>query len=81
MFSEYDAVIPDLVFVRNERWAETGLTSWSYAHVLPYFRRQECWEGGASTYRGGDGPLTTRAARYEDPLVEAYRAAGETEAV
>src|SRR5262249_18099765 len=60
-----------------ERWAEAGLTTWSYAHVLPYFRRQETWEGGASTYRGGDGPLTTRASRYQDPLVEAYRAAGE----
>jgi 4-pyridoxate dehydrogenase len=45
--------------------------------VLPYFRRQESWEGGASTYRGGDGPLTTRLTRYTDPLVEAYRAAGE----
>jgi 4-pyridoxate dehydrogenase len=60
-----------------ERWAEAGLTTWSYAHVLPYFRRQESWEGGAGTYRGGDGPLTTRVSRYEDPLVEAYRAAGE----
>jgi choline dehydrogenase/4-pyridoxate dehydrogenase len=60
-----------------ERWAETGLTTWSYANVLPYFRRQESWEGGASTYRGGDGPLTTRLTRYTDPLVEAYRAAGE----
>jgi 4-pyridoxate dehydrogenase len=59
-----------------ERWAEAGLISWSYAHVLPYFRRQECWEGGASTYRGGDGPLATRVTRYQDPLVEAYRAAG-----
>jgi 4-pyridoxate dehydrogenase len=60
-----------------ERWAAEGLTSWSYAHVLPYFRRQESWEGGDSTYRGGDGPLTTRATRYRDPLVEAYLAAGE----
>ena len=60
-----------------ERWAEAGLTTWSYAHVLPYFRRQESWEGGAGTYRGGDGPLTTRTSRYSDPLVEAYRAAGE----
>ncbi len=59
-----------------ERWAEAGLTSWSYAHVLPYFRRQESWEGGEGTYRGGDGPLTTRLTRYQDPLVEAYRAAG-----
>jgi 4-pyridoxate dehydrogenase len=60
-----------------ERWAEAGLTAWTYAHVLPYFRRQESWEGGASAYRGGDGPLTTRVSRYRDPLVEAYLAAGE----
>jgi choline dehydrogenase/4-pyridoxate dehydrogenase len=60
-----------------ERWAAEGLTTWSYAHALPYFRRQESWEGGASAYRGGDGPLTTRRTRYEDPLVEAYLAAGE----
>ncbi len=60
-----------------ERWAAAGLTAWSYAHVLPYFRRQESWEGGASAYRGGDGPLTTRATRYQDPLVDAYLAAAE----
>jgi 4-pyridoxate dehydrogenase len=60
-----------------DRWAAEGLTQWSYPHVLPYFRRQESWEGGASAYRGGDGPLTTRRTRYEDPLVEAYLAAGE----
>jgi len=28
-----------------DRWAEAGLPHWSYAHVLPYFRRQEAWEG------------------------------------
>jgi 4-pyridoxate dehydrogenase len=60
-----------------ERWAAAGLTTWSYAHVLPYFRRQESWEDGASAYRGGDGPLTTRRTRYEDPLVDAYLAATE----
>jgi choline dehydrogenase/4-pyridoxate dehydrogenase len=60
-----------------DRWAAEGLTAWSYAHVLPYFRRQESWEGGESAYRGGDGPLTTRTTRYRDPLVEAYLAAGE----
>jgi choline dehydrogenase/4-pyridoxate dehydrogenase len=58
-----------------DRWSAQGLTAWSYAHVLPYFRRQESWEGGASAYRGGDGPLTTRATRYRDPLVDAYLAA------
>ncbi len=59
-----------------DRWAALGLPGWSYAHALPYFRRQESWEGGASAYRGGDGPLTTRASRYEDPLIEAYIEAG-----
>src|SRR2546425_492496 len=54
-----------------------GLTTWSYAHVLPYFRRQESWEDGADSYRGGDGPLTTQRSRYQDPLVEAMGAAGE----
>ena len=29
-----------------DRWAAAGLTAWSYAHVLPYFRRQESWKGG-----------------------------------
>ena len=40
----------------------TGLPDWSYAHILPYFRRQEAWEGGPDPWRGGDGPLTTRSA-------------------
>ncbi|MEE8563671.1 MAG: GMC family oxidoreductase N-terminal domain-containing protein, partial [Alphaproteobacteria bacterium] len=36
-----------------DRWAGRGLAGWSYAEVLPYFRRAETWEEGASTYRGG----------------------------
>src|SRR5580700_7574411 len=36
------------------------------------FRKQESWEGGASAYRGGDGPLATRKSQYQDPLVDAY---------
>ncbi len=59
-----------------DRWAAGGLEQWSYAHVLPYFRRQESWEGGANQYRGGDGPLTTQLTRFTDPLVEAYAEAG-----
>jgi 4-pyridoxate dehydrogenase len=60
-----------------DRWAASGLASWSYAHVLPYFRRQESWKGGASFYRGGDGPLSTQMAGFSDPLVEAFAAAGQ----
>jgi choline dehydrogenase/4-pyridoxate dehydrogenase len=60
-----------------DRWAAAGATGWSYAEVLPYFRRQETWSGGADAYRGGDGPLATRPSRYDDPLVDAYLAAGK----
>jgi 4-pyridoxate dehydrogenase len=59
-----------------DRWAKSGLAAWSYAHVLPYFRRQESWKGGASYYRGGDGPLSTQLTRFSDPLVEAFADAG-----
>jgi len=59
-----------------DRWAASGLAGWSYADALPYFRRQETWEGGGNAYRGGDGPLTTRFNRYEDPLGEAFVSAG-----
>ena len=54
------------------RWTSYGLRGWSYDDVLPYFRRQESWEGGASHYRGGDGPMATRKSVYRDPLVDAY---------
>ena len=53
-----------------------GLAGWSYADVLPYFRRQESWEGGAGAYRGGDGPLGVSTARYDDPIIDACLAAG-----
>jgi 4-pyridoxate dehydrogenase len=59
-----------------DRWAAGGLSAWSYVNVLPYFRRQESWEKGADTFRGGDGPLTTQYTRYADPLVDAFAAAG-----
>ena len=59
-----------------DRWARSGLTEWSYAHALPYFRKQETWQLGASEYRGGDGPLATSLSRYPDPLVDAYLEAG-----
>ena len=59
-----------------DRWAAGGLPGWSYREVLPYFRRQEDWEGGSSAFRGSGGPLRTQFCRYEDPLVEAYLDAG-----
>jgi choline dehydrogenase/4-pyridoxate dehydrogenase len=73
--------INGLAYVRGhrgdyDRWAEAGLDRWSYAHVLPYFRRQEQWQGGASAYRGGDGPLSTIEPHSDDPINDAILEAG-----
>jgi 4-pyridoxate dehydrogenase len=60
-----------------DRWAAaTGAAGWCYDAVLPYFRKQECWEGGAGAYRGGDGPLAVKTCGYRDPLLDAYAEAG-----
>jgi 4-pyridoxate dehydrogenase len=71
------STINAMAYVRGNRgdyarWTSYGLRGWSYDDVLPYFRRQESWEGGATPYRGGDGPMATRESRYQDPLVDAY---------
>ncbi len=55
-----------------DRWAAQGLDGWSYADVLPYFRRYEHWHAGADAYRGGDGPLSVTVRRSDDPLFEAF---------
>jgi 4-pyridoxate dehydrogenase len=59
-----------------DRWASYGLPGWSFVNVLPYFRRQETWEGGASVWRGGDGPINVEAVCYPDPVCAAFAAAG-----
>ncbi len=53
------------------RWQRNGCDGWSFADVLPYFRRSESWVGGASEYRGDAGPLTVRNATHADPILEA----------
>jgi choline dehydrogenase-like flavoprotein len=63
-----------------DRWAKNGAEGWSYADVLPYFKKLESWEEGESAYRGGSGPVGVQWARTTDPLfsawMEAARAAG-----
>ncbi|MGH6717715.1 MAG: choline dehydrogenase, partial [Alphaproteobacteria bacterium] len=49
---------------------------WSYAEVLPYFRRAQCHETGVDAYRGGDGPLRVRTGDTPNPLYEAWFEAG-----
>jgi choline dehydrogenase len=41
-----------------DAWAHAGLDGWSYADVLPYFRKSEANWRGASQFHGAAGPLT-----------------------
>ncbi|HEY6785984.1 MAG TPA: GMC family oxidoreductase N-terminal domain-containing protein [Trebonia sp.] len=48
-----------------DAWDEAGATGWTYQALLPYFRRCEDWEGGATDQRGAGGPM--RVTRPADP--------------
>ncbi len=69
--------INGLAFVRGQAqdfdtWAQMGNTGWSYADVLPYFKRMERYEGGGDdTYRGREGPLRVTNPEPSDPLLAA----------
>ena len=59
-----------------ENWAAMGATGWSYAEVLPYFRKSEHYDGGGDAYRGDAGPLGVHRAAMHNPLFEVFIAAG-----
>ncbi|MGH1354463.1 MAG: choline dehydrogenase [Thalassovita sp.] len=74
--------INGMVFVRGhardfDHWAEVGADGWGYADVLPYFKRMETWHGGASEYRGTDGPLHVTRGPRRNPLFHAFVEAGK----
>jgi len=48
-----------------DAWETAGAAGWSYAALLPYFKRSEDWEGGASGQRGAGGPM--RVTRPPEP--------------
>jgi choline dehydrogenase-like flavoprotein len=58
-------------------WAQKGALGWSFAEVLPYFKRCETFEGGEDAWRGGSGPLGVTWAKTPDPLFPALIAAGQ----
>ncbi|MDA5093615.1 choline dehydrogenase [Aliiroseovarius sp. KMU-50] len=78
--------INGMVYVRGhardfDHWAEQGADGWSYADVLPYFKRQESWHdgghGGDSDWRGSDGPLHVTRGPRKNPLFHAFVEAGQ----
>ena len=59
-----------------DKWASMGAKGWSYAEVLPYFRKAETYEGGADAYRGDSGPQGVQHGSNHSPLFEAFIQAG-----
>lgn len=76
------SAINAMCFVRGhaqdfDDWASSGLTEWSYAHCLPYFRKLETFSNGEDEYRGATGPLNVTAPTYSNSLNEVFLSAAE----
>lgn len=77
--------INGMIYVRGhagdyDHWAESGADGWSYADVLPYFKRMEDWHdggrGGDASWRGKGGPLHVTRGPGQNPLTRAFIEAG-----
>ena len=72
-----------LVYNRGQRedydgWAALGNRGWSYAEVLPYFKRNERRIGdGDERFRGRDGPLPVSDIEWIHPICEQFIAGAE----
>jgi len=73
------------IYIRGNKadydgWAKDGATGWSYADVLPLFRKSENNSRGADDYHGDGGPLYVQDLRSPNEmslkLVEAITATG-----
>lgn len=71
-----------MIYIRGHRadydqWRDLGNPGWGYADVLPYFKKSEKQQHGASEYHGAQGPLHVNDLCSPNPLAEAFVAAGE----
>ena len=69
--------INGLVYIRGQHedfdgWRQAGNAGWSFADVLPYFRRSEDQVRGADAYHGTGGPLAVSDATEPHPLCDAF---------
>lgn len=58
-------------------WAAAGNEGWSYAEVLPYFKKSENQERGESEYHGVGGPLNVADLLEPHPIICALVAAAQ----
>ena len=72
-----------MVYIRGHQkdyddWAALGNTGWSYAEVLPYFKKSETAQQGDSRYRGKNGPLYVSDVTPDmHPLTDTWISAGK----
>ncbi|MGE0501511.1 MAG: choline dehydrogenase [Rhizobiaceae bacterium] len=74
--------INGMVYVRGhardfDHWAEEGANGWSFADVLPYFKRMEDSQGGEDGWRGAGGPMHVQRGPRANPLYAAFVEAGK----
>lgn len=60
-----------------DQWAQMGARGWSWAEVLPYFRKSETNWRGESEHHGGSGPLTVSRNDPHPTIYPAIIAAAE----
>jgi len=75
------SAINAMLYIRGQRqdyddWDRNGAPGWSFSDVLPYFKRSEGNERGASELHGGDGPLQVSEQRNPRPITEDFVRAG-----
>jgi len=66
-----------LLYVRGQpedydRWVELGNPGWSYAEILPYFKKSEDNSRGADEFHGVGGPQKVSDLRLRRPIAEHF---------
>ncbi|MFM2371568.1 MAG: hypothetical protein RIS85_1290 [Pseudomonadota bacterium] len=59
-----------------DRWAQAGNRGWSFADVLPYFRKLEDYRPSAHPLHGRGGPIAITRAAQDHPFARAFIEAG-----
>jgi choline dehydrogenase-like flavoprotein len=67
------SAINGMVYIRGNRrdyesWVAKGADGWSYDEVLPYFKKSENYQRGASDYHGAGGELDVQDQRDPNPV-------------
>jgi len=55
-----------------DSWERNGAAGWGFKDVLPMFKSQEDWEGGANEWRGAGGPIHVRRPGTPHPTAPAF---------